>query len=121
MDPDVTLVGFDLTEDRARGGTDPVSGAVSEGYFFVFMERPGEPRFGLDDATPETGRQTWADLAWDALAFPDGTPHIELAANTTVTPPTPGNAAWGRTSADMASILFQSPVLLARHATEMLP
>jgi hypothetical protein len=121
--PDITIVGFDLDEDTARGHR-PVGAdtrPARPGWFFVLMERPGEPRFGLDDATPATGLQTWNDLAWDALSFPADTPYVELAANAALAPATAQPAQWGRASADMAAILFQSPVLLARHASEMLP
>jgi hypothetical protein len=121
--PDITIVGFDLDEDSARGHR-PAPGdsrPARPGWFFVLMERPGEPRFGLDEATPETGMETWNDLAWDALSFPDGTPYVELAANAALDPTNSQAAEWGRTAADMAAILFQSPVLLARHASEMLP
>jgi hypothetical protein len=123
LQPDITIVGFDLGEEEARGhrpaGSD--TRPAKPGWFFVLMERPGEPRFGLDEQTPATGLQTWNDLAWDALDFPEGTPHVEIAANETLAPTQNPPAVWGRTAADMAAILFQSPVLMARHASEMLP
>ena len=115
LEPDVTIVGFGLPEARARGG------AGDPGFFFVLMERPGEPRFGLDETTPAGGLSTWNDLAWDALGFPGGTPYVGIDANAALAPATPAAAAWGRNAADMASILFQSPILFARHASEMLP
>jgi hypothetical protein len=121
--PGVAIWGFQLSEDTARGHrrTDPVDPTPERpGFFFVLKERPGQVRFGLDDETPETGRRTWDDLAWDAITFPDGTSHLRLAANA-LTTTDPQDAAWARTSADMAAILFQSPVLYARHAEELLP
>jgi hypothetical protein len=123
LDPDIMIVGFDLAEETARGHR-PVGGDTSPaepGWFFVLMERPGEPRFGLDDRTPPGGLQTWDDLAWDAFEFSEGSPNVELAANETLAPTSNQPAVWGRTAADMAAIFFQSPVLLARHASEMLP
>jgi hypothetical protein len=41
----------------------------------------------------------------------------------TVTDPVDGNPhpVWGSNSADLASILYQNPVIFARHAAEMLP
>jgi hypothetical protein len=116
LEPDITLVGFQLSEEEALG-----EAPDDAGWFFVLMERPGEPRFGLDDATPEQGLETWNDLAWDAIAFPQETPNLELGANAALSPTGPQPAVWGRTAADMAAILFQAPVLLARHASEMLP
>jgi hypothetical protein len=124
LEPDITMVGFELSEEEARGHRPAAPGDATPadpGWFFVLMERPGEPRFGLDDATPAAGLQTWNDLAWDALAFPGATPYVEISANAALAPARAQAAGWGRTAADMAAILFQSPVLLARHAAEMLP
>ncbi|MFN8204006.1 MAG: hypothetical protein U0S48_15685 [Solirubrobacteraceae bacterium] len=126
LDPDVTLAGFALTEDQARGHRPAGTGdpkPADPGWFFVLMERPGEARFGLDDATPPEGLRTWDDLAWDALAAPGGTPNVAVTANAALAPSAlpAGSPVWGRTAADMAAILLQRPVLLARHAAEMLP
>ena len=124
LDPDVTIVGFNLSKTVARGHrrlnpSDPVP--ASPGWFFVFKERPGQVRFGLDASAPPQGLVTWNDLSWGALQFPNQTTHINIAANAALQPTTASAAQWGRTSADMAYILFQSPILYARHAEEMLP
>lgn len=129
LDPDIRLVGFPLTIAQARGSrTNP----IDPGYFFVFMERPGEPQFALDAASPPPALDGWDSLAWDHLTAPAGSPFVHVAENAALSvPPPAGHVApaaggtrnlptWGRTSADMASILLQSPVLLARHASEML-
>ena len=119
----MTIVGFDLGEDEARGHR-PRPGdnrPADPGWFFVLMERPGEPQFGLDESEPPEGLRTWNDLAWDSLTMPAGASHVRIEANAGLAPSTAQTAAWGRSAADMASILFQSPVLLARHASEMLP
>src|SRR5206468_3250968 len=44
LDPDITFLGFALTEEAALG-TDP----AGPGWFFVLEQHPGEPRFGLDE------------------------------------------------------------------------
>src|SRR5204863_9352580 len=46
VDPDIYFFGFDLTAPEAKGG---VTAAEDPGWFFVIKERPGEPRFGLDE------------------------------------------------------------------------
>ena len=52
---DVTFLGFDLTAKKATGtiGTPSVEGNGQDnlGWFFVFEESPGEPRFGIDTET----------------------------------------------------------------------
>jgi hypothetical protein len=134
VEPDTFLLGFDLTEDQARGAEpgDP-------GWFFVLKERPGDPRFGLD--VERTGLlQVWSDLAWSDVLV---TPPNGTATHLTLRPggPTPvldplgpddgekedqrledTKLSWrpGIGSADVAYLLFQSPVLMAVHAKEML-
>lgn len=124
LDPDVTIVGFDLPKATARGHrrlnpSDPTP--ASPGWFFVFKERPGQVRFGLDSSAPPQGLATWNDLSWEAIQFADQATHLSLANNVGLQPQQPSTAQWGRTSADMAYILFQTPILYARHAEEMLP
>jgi hypothetical protein len=119
LEPDIRLVGFPLSVEEARGRRDPAP--VDPGYFFVFMERPGEPRFGADAGDEAPPLDTWDALAWATLKGPPGSPFVNVDANAGLAPTTPASAVWGRTSADQASILLQSPALIARHASEMLP
>jgi hypothetical protein len=134
IDPDVYLLGFDLTADEARG-----EDGGDAGWFFVIKERPGDPRFGLDlDRADRV--EVWNDLSW-----PDVDPHdtgfVKLDGATAPVPlqdfddpvadqEKAGQHAedlslplWhaGLSSADIAYILFQAPVLMAVHAEEMLP
>ena len=101
--------------------------ASDAGFFFCFMERPGQLRFGLDldddPAAPAPALGTWNDLNWKHLQPVDGQPatQVLVGANAGLTPTTHGLPGWGQTSAHMASILCQNPVWLARHATDMLP
>lgn len=142
LEPDIYLFGFDLDVDEAKGtskeeleaeGFKPVD--AKPGWFFVLRERPGQIRFGLDDWTPanpiepdfpESDPLNWNDLSWEHLvneASDLDAYHIDALHAFT------GNAGlensplavWGKNSADMAYILYQNPVLFARHAQEMLP
>jgi hypothetical protein len=115
------------------------------GWFFVIKERPGEPRFGLDvggeSGVDAQGRlEVWNDLSWDDItpAVPEGD-FIRITAQTqTLTATQPlepddaekteqqqedANVTWssGMSSAELAYILYQVPVLVAVHASEMLP
>jgi hypothetical protein len=134
VDPDIYFFGFDLTVKKAKGGTGQNPGD-DPGWFFVLKERPGELRFGLDtDQQPHLN--TWNDLSW-ADVQPAGR-HIEIAtapAAFTLLAPTGEDQekapqfaddrkiTWSRemSSAELAYILFQVPVLVAVHAAEMLP
>jgi hypothetical protein len=136
VDPDIYFFGFDLTVEEARGGTgaDPND---DPGWFFVIKERPGEPRFGLDiDQQPELN--VWNDLSWqDVQPGPPGS-YLQISnatASLALVPPggpeaeekleqyqEDRNVSWNSSmsSADLAYVLFQAPVLVAVHASEML-
>ena len=119
LEPDIILLGFDLTKEEARGD------ANDAGWFFVMQERPGEITFGLDDSPeiPDTNASQWNDLEWGHLIPENGSldnlysipcEKNQVRSNAT-------NPGWGNNSAEMAYILYQMPVIFARHAEEMLP
>jgi hypothetical protein len=134
-DPDIYLLGFDLDADTARGKGGDL------GWFFVLKERPGDPRFGLDEDQPgaPTQVEVWNDLTWGRVD-PTGRGFIRFDGNVTVALD-PFNhdaddqekteqraddvqvSTWQPdvSAADAAYILFQAPVLVAIHAQEMLP
>jgi hypothetical protein len=130
LEPDITLLGFDLTADQARGGE---TAADSPGWFFIVKERPGEPRFGFDEisAAPLT---VWNDLGWDRALDPADkclkplrTPELKID-------PVPAGQAQSAQNADdvairwnadvsaaeLAYLLYQPPVRIAIHARDML-
>lgn len=136
VDPDIYLIGFDLTAEEAKGGTQPTNDA---GWFFVIKERPGEPRFGMQDVPAGSGKPPlvkWNDLAWvDTDVAPGGliqlNKTIALLPAVVPTPPDPQNqsdpadaqAKWNPSTdaAELAYILYRVPVLVAVHASRMLP
>jgi hypothetical protein len=125
VDPDVRFFGFDLSLAQARGADKPQKESDDWGYYFVIQQLPGEPRFGMDVAyEPDDDVKTpitWDDLAWDR--FPAGQEFIDpTVAPGSFTPAGTGESIgqWGKDSAQMASILFQKPVMIAVHAREML-
>ena len=111
IDPDITFLGFDLTETEARGTTnDP-------GWFFVIQEQPTAPRFGMDE-TRDGPLDSWNDLAWSDVGTAPGANVAVLARTPTV--PTPGGVAWAFNAAHMAAVLRQRPVRIAIHAGRLL-
>jgi hypothetical protein len=132
LDPDIYLFGFDLDIDEAKGDSDD---AGKPGWFFVLRERPGQIRFGLDDWTPVNpddpefpvgDPNDWNDLSWEHLIEdPTELDNYHVDAEHTFSADTGSDnvpqAHWGKNSADLAYILYQNPVLFARHAQEMLP
>ncbi|HSF54099.1 MAG TPA: hypothetical protein VLA71_10120, partial [Algoriphagus sp.] len=122
LPPDIKLLGFDLTIDEAAGITTMTDfPGNKEGWFFIIAEVPGEPRFGMDikfDPVDPT-KFTWNDLSWEnfgAEPLPFATGKIQPNKKD----PTATKGVWGRSSADMASIMIQRPVMVAVHASEML-
>jgi hypothetical protein len=123
IEPDIRLLGFDLTESFAKGNPDPL--ADDPGWFFVIQERPGEPRFGLDNLSDDSPARatTWDQLAWEHLDNFDSLGFIDFNVGLKADVPassTDGQFVWGRNAADMAYILYQVPVMVAFHAADML-
>jgi len=132
LDPDIYLFGFDLDAEEAKGDS---TDAGKPGWFFVLRERPGQIRFGLDDWTPTdpddpplpvSDPTNWNDLSWEHLVSNAAAlENYQIDASHTFSADTGSEntplATWGKNSADMAFILYQNPVLFARHGQEMLP
>jgi hypothetical protein len=120
LEPDIILLSFDLTKEEASGD------ANDPGWFFVMQERPGEITFGLDESEviPDSPATQWSDLEWGHLVGEnDNLDNLYSIPCTSIRSSVPFDSPgrWGSNSADMAYILFQTPVIFARHAQEMLP
>ncbi len=128
VSPDLTFFGFDLTDTIAKGAPDG-----DAGWFFCIKQRPGEPRFGFD-IEGEAKIETVNDIAWSHLGTaegasipatalstialdalePDDTEKVDQRADDAKVVTAPVSAArW-------AYLCYQSPVLVAVHAAEML-
>ncbi|RSM79990.1 hypothetical protein DMH04_30795 [Kibdelosporangium aridum] len=136
--PDLYLLGFPFDDDEALTG-----GADKLGWFFVIKERPGDPRFGVDEPPPGElpEVEVWNDITWghvDPEASRSGFIRFDkdvevLLGDATLEDDDQekldqrdedlniGKWASDVSSADVAYILFQAPVLVAVHAGEMLP
>ena len=138
VDPDIHFLGFDLTAEDALGGDPNQEDDPDPGYFVVIMEPAGEPRFGLDIAR-EGDLNIWNDLSWPDVLDDDDNGFLQIRGGTqtlTLTDPTGDPLLqekveqfgedqalrWHRdtNSAELAYILYQVPVLVAVHASEML-
>jgi hypothetical protein len=133
LDPDLVFFGFPLTAGQALGG------GTDAGYFFVIEQQPTAPRFGVDArprGAPFGGAPTvWRDLHEGHLADSEEedrtreqlrvAPPFDPATLPLYAPdpsrPPPASFTWAGNAAHMAQILFQPPVQLAIHATDMLP
>lgn len=127
LEPDISVFGFKLSEDDARGYRRSEAGdrePERPGWFFVLKERPGQTRFGADEKDPPHGFKTWDDLAWSAVPCADGM-YVRVSGADLIPPvpkpAEPENVSWGGSAAQQAYAMFQSPILYARHAAELLP
>ena len=125
--PDITFLGFDLSEKDLRGdnNTDP-------GYFFIIQEPPSELRFGIDEPSEPSSSSTadpdslksWDKLDWNYITLlPGSNNYIDLeggSLNGKQIIEDGLNVAWGSHAADLANILLQRPVRIAVHARELL-
>jgi hypothetical protein len=129
VDPDIYFIGFNLKADEVKGAADG-----DAGWFFVIKERPGEPRFGMDDVagTAKPPLINWNDLAWnDIAAAPGDLIKLDKTLSLTTVGSKPGDepmaddaqATWSPNTdaAELAYILYRVPVLVAVHASRMLP
>jgi hypothetical protein len=134
--PDIYFFGFDLTAEVARGD-DTVND--KPGWFFRIEEVPGDARFGFDiSRDPESDINVWNDLAWTDVVpgVADGM-HINVAAipPRSLIEPTGSviekHQQWEFdqhvpfdaqvSAAELAYIALQTPVIMAIHASELLP
>jgi hypothetical protein len=118
--PDVYFFGFTLSETQARGDT------ANPGWFFVLRERPGQISFGLDefDGPGAPGKpDDWDDLTWSHLTPGVASPtYLKIDAFPAGAVPNNTNGvSWGTSSAETAYVLYQDPVLYAKHASLLLP
>jgi hypothetical protein len=120
LKPDITFVGFDLSENEALGKT----ASAPDGWYFVIQQQPTEPRFGLDIASFTTPQPppltTWDDLSWRHFANTED--ELKALSHVTVNKNFPAieNVKWGRNSVHQAFITLQKPVRIAIHARQMI-
>jgi|GEM_PF-2799692 len=147
LDPDVVLLGFNLTESEVKGNELQSTYPYDPGWFFVFRERPGQVTFGMDAPPPASAGTTgtapfwgtWDNMNWDFMkqttgvtSVPYATARLDLSGSSPANPiigfsgtgglkwnnnATPGSAS---DAAQVASILFQSPVLIGIHGRSLL-
>lgn len=129
LPPDITFLGFDLTEKDARGHTeigDP-DDKNEPGWYFVIEERIGETRFGIDEQIneiPEDGPTIgdWDELTWQyMIRDSDWDQDSNYINGVNPDPDSELDPPWDSHSANRAEIVLQKPVRIAVHADDMMP
>ena len=126
---DILYFGFAFDELQAQGG------ASDPGYYAVFQQPPGAPRFGLDeaDATAEPGRRPdWpalaSDLTWAHVLRPldpaaaegallEGWVDLDGPALPFANEP---SVRWGESASGQARATWQQQVRVAIHFSDLL-
>jgi hypothetical protein len=124
IEPDIYFLAFKieengrlLTEQDLVGTLNPTKTSDDPGWFFIFRERPGEPRFGLDINTVEN-KHRWSDISWTDTGVAPGS---TLSFDKPISVSADVQATWPpKDSAQLAYILYQPPVLVAIHASRLL-
>jgi hypothetical protein len=111
LEPDIAFFGFDLVDDDLASG---------HGWFFALQEQVTEPRFGFDEAVDSRrlgGPLAWREVAWPDAGVADGErlafDRLRSLASSHRLTPVPANAA------DAAEALFQEPVQVLVHASDL--
>lgn len=111
MQPDITFLGFNITEDEARNG-----------WYFVIEERVSETQFGLDEIKSENSEdfKSWDDLTWGHFKKKKVKPGDYLDG---LKPDLEEEYIdeWNDGSANIAWITMQKPVRIIIHANRILP
>jgi hypothetical protein len=110
--PDIVFLGFALSEENVLG-LDP----AGPGWYFVFEEFPGEPRFGFDEvAAPgiptSPNALAWAHVSVSPSGHADVTKPLAAATNL--------QTLWNKDAANTASLTFQQPFRVAMHASRLI-
>ncbi|MFF5179794.1 DUF3892 domain-containing protein [Micromonospora sp. NPDC000316] len=121
LDPDIQFFGLPLGVSDARGSD------TDAGWFIVLRQPPTDARFGLDappDGASFGGAPTrWSDLHWRHLtadpAEEQRLRHAQAAGR--LGSLRLGGLEWGYNGAHQAQITLQRPVLVAIHASDMIP
>ncbi|MFF0174176.1 DUF3892 domain-containing protein [Micromonospora profundi] len=121
LDPDIQFFGLPLGVSEARGSD------TDAGWFIVLRQPPTDARFGLD-APPDGASyggapKHWSDVHWRHLTG-DASEEERLRhaqASGRLSSLRLGGLEWGYNSAHQAQITLQRPVLVAIHASDMIP
>ena len=114
LDPDIVLVGFDLTAAQV----------TAEPWWFIIAEHPTAPRFGLREADVKPGQPTRDSVAWGDLALrlgfldaAQGKAVAKAASDPASDPPT---TQFGADAASNARVLLRDPVRAAFAGKDMI-
>jgi hypothetical protein len=131
LDPDYLFVGFEGLKEAELPGSDKPTDQLP-GWYFVFSERPGEVHFGMDvSKDPAANNSSWDSLTWSDL--PQVQSMLDLDRDVPLNPKR-ANLAWGKgpthstndpssgegDAAQMAAILYQKPVSIIIHASNLI-
>lgn len=112
--PDVVALGFDLDVATAKGD------ANNAGWYFMFKERPGKIKLGMDEGgTAPSQLNSINDLHWQHM--PSTLSGVTYVAPNQSLNFASGAAVLASNAAELATHLYQAPLLLGIHATRLLP
>lgn len=113
---DMVVVTFDVEQAAAKTDRN-----------LVLMERPGQPKFGLDELAPAADRAqtpianplSWNDFSWEYLGTPPGSVVTISSSGRPHAMAEPGPVAYLTDSATVAYALFQEPIMATIPLSEL--
>ncbi len=121
LEPDVLLAGFTgLTADLVRTAE---AGPPDGRWWFFFAEHFTEPRFGLDETSPEATPAQWNAAAWSHVPAGDAflTPATFQGRSLVKGDGRPETFPWGTDAASQAWATLQFPFRRGIPAADLLP
>ncbi|KAA9338977.1 hypothetical protein [Adhaeribacter soli] len=116
----LTMLRFSLSAAAAK--SNPSTSNL--GWFFLLVERPGEPAFGLDIAS-SLNLDKWDNLSWSHNTGPLSenylNPNLQLINQPTPPAPPTDSVPVVENGAHLAYAVFQKPAMVAIHADQMIP
>ena len=91
---------------------------AAPGWYFVFEQYPGEPRFGFDEVAGPGVPTTPDALAWAHVPV-TASGHADVG-KPLLSASTGLQALWGNNAANTASVIFQQPFRIAMHASRLI-
>lgn len=118
-----TLFWANVSEDTLFIGFDTVTvkdETNKYSYYFIFMEHPSMPRFGLNESDNPQTLNSWDEISWEDVKKDENSHWIEVGEGMNSVSCRDENIKWGENSAAIAWITSQRPIRVVKKADTIL-
>lgn len=121
LGPDLLYLGFPIAGTELRGERSLATNTAQPGYYLVFEEPSGEPRFGIAPGARPAQLTSWDDLTWSSLTRGLSATFADSRVRLTNATGAIEGATWGANAAHMARATWRRPFRLLLHGDQILP